>query len=123
MDYQKRQQVKGKERPGYELVLQLQRELADGVGEALALEHFGNNSGCKEYRKLALLLQQNRRKGNEDLILRLEREDMEAFELRKNLAMKAGEEASTKLLLPMMGMLAVVIVMIIVPAMMQMQGA
>jgi hypothetical protein len=121
-DYQKRQQSRGQIRPGYEMILKLQRELKDGVGEALALEHFANNCGLKEYRKLTLLLQQNRRKGNEDLILRLEREDMEAFELRKNMAVRAGEEASTRLLLPMMGMLAIVLVVIILPSFIRLQG-
>jgi len=39
-----------------------------------------------------------------------------AFELRKNLAKKLGEEAGTKLLLPLFMMLGVVMVMIVVPA-------
>ena len=46
----------------------------------------------------------------------MEREDMEAFEMRKALARKAGEEASTKLLFPMIGMLGIVIVILVVPA-------
>lgn len=39
-----------------------------------------------------------------------------AFEQRKNLAKKLGEEAGTKLLLPLFLMLGVVMIMIVVPA-------
>lgn len=121
-DYEQRQRKRGRIRPGYELVRQLHCEMEDGIGELSALEHFGNAANMKEYRKLSLLLQQNQKKGSEDLLLQLESEAAEAFEIRKNLAIKLGEEASTKMLLPLMGMLAVVIVIVIAPAMMQMQG-
>ena len=42
--------------------------------------------------------------------------DLSAFEKQKNMARKLGEEAGTKLLLPMMLMLGIVMVLIIVPA-------
>lgn len=38
------------------------------------------------------------------------------MEQRKNLAKRLGEEAGTKLLLPMMLMLSIIMVLIIVPA-------
>ena len=43
-------------------------------------------------------------------------EAIQAFENRKSLAKRKGEEAGAKLLMPMMGMLAVVFVMIMAPA-------
>ena len=51
----------------------------------------------------------------------LETEMWQAFENRKALARKQGEEAGTKLLLPMIGMLGVVMVIVIAPALMSMQ--
>jgi len=51
----------------------------------------------------------------------LEAEMWQAFEERKALAKRQGEEAGTKLLLPMMGMLVVVMVIVIAPALMSMQ--
>ena len=45
-----------------------------------------------------------------------EKEVADAFVLRKNLAKKAGEEAGTKILFPMMLMLCIVMVIILVPA-------
>ena len=46
----------------------------------------------------------------------LEKEACEAFEQRKAYAKKLGEEASTKMLMPMMIMLAIVMAVIMVPA-------
>lgn len=46
----------------------------------------------------------------------LEREAEDAFEQRKNLAKKAGEEAGTKLMIPLFLMLIIVFAIVIVPA-------
>ncbi len=51
----------------------------------------------------------------------LRREAMQAFEERKALAKIQGEEAGTKLLLPMFLMLAIVLVMVIIPAFLSLQ--
>ena len=51
----------------------------------------------------------------------MEQESADAFEERKNLAKKYGEEAGTKLLLPMMIMFGIVVAVIMVPAMMSMR--
>ena len=96
------------------------RKMADGMGEIAALEDLGMKSESKEYRKLAMLLSQNLRKGSKDLIDSLQKEEQYSFELRKQRAIRAGEEASTKLLIPMAGMLFIVIVILVVPALLQM---
>ncbi|MCR5417020.1 MAG: type II secretion system F family protein [Pseudobutyrivibrio sp.] len=107
---------------GYEDILRTHRKMQEGTGELAAIEELGRDSGCKEYRKLATLLSQNLRKGSRDLIDCLEKEELYAFELKKQRAIRAGEEASTKLLIPMGGMLFIIIVILIVPAMLQMKG-
>ena len=83
------------------------------------LEELGKNSESREYRKLSMLLVQNLRKGSRDLLDCLEKEEKYAFELRKQNAIRAGEQASTKLLIPMAGMLFIVILILIVPAILQ----
>ena len=108
----------GEIRAGYEDMVLTYRKMLDGMGELKALEDLGQKSDCKEYRKLAMLLVQNLKKGSKDLITSLEKEEQYAFEMRKQRAIRAGEEASTKLLLPMAGMLFIVIVILIVPALM-----
>ena len=66
--------------------------------------------------ELAALLEQNRKNGSRNLRERLRLEMAEAFEERKHQARRLGEEAGTKLLVPLFLLLAVVMVMIAVPA-------
>ena len=100
----------------YEQMLLSYREMQDGIGELKVYERFGERCGTPQYRKFSVLIVQNLRKGNSGLRQILEKEVSEAFALRKNQAKKAGEEASTKILLPMMMMLCIVMVIILVPA-------
>lgn len=120
--YENKKQETGKRRAGFEMVSYLYRQMSDGVSEYQALGNFGKQSERMEYRRLALLLQQNQKKGNDRLGVLLEKENMEAFEMRKNLAKKAGDEASTKLLIPMLGMLGIVFIILIIPALWMLKG-
>lgn len=94
----------------------LARDLGNGVLEADAIEAFSKRCALGPYIKFCGLLIQNRKKGNQDLLQQLRQEAMQAFIKRKNDAIKLSEEASTKLLAPMMGMLMVVMIVIILPA-------
>jgi len=100
----------------YEEMLVSYRELQDGIGELKVYERFGERCGMPQYRKLSTLLVQNLRKGSAGLNKLLEKEVEDAFALRKNHAKRAGEEAGTKMLVPMMLMLCIVMVIILVPA-------
>ncbi|MBP5554674.1 MAG: type II secretion system F family protein [Lachnospiraceae bacterium] len=93
------------------------REMSQGLGEASVYERFGNRTGLSEYIKLAGLLAQNLKRGNTGFVMRLRSEADNAMRERVLEARKAGEMAQTKLLAPMMMMLAVVMVMIMIPAM------
>lgn len=118
--YEKRKKRTGKVQAGFELWKFFSYEMREGVQEGEAIAHMGMRSELKEYKKLALLLEQNRRQGSEKLVQQLEEENLLAYEMRKNQARKAGEEASVKLLFPMLGMLGIVIVILLLPAMMTM---
>lgn len=114
-DYEKKN---GKEQvhPAYEEMSYTWHEIQSGKGESECYEQFGKRCKLQSYVKLGALLSQNLRKGNKGLTEMLKTETTNAFEERKALAKKLGEEAGTKLLAPMFIMLAVVLVMIIVPA-------
>ena len=60
-------------------------------------------------------------KRNEGTGAAIEQEVSDAFEERKNLAKKSGEEAGTKMLFPMMMMFGIIIVIIMVPAFLSLQ--
>lgn len=91
-------------------------EIRDGIGERRAYERFGERCDLPQYKKLSSLLTQNLRKGTAGMTELLDKEAELAMEQRRNLAKKLGEEAGTKLLLPMMIMLVVVMVIVIMPA-------
>lgn len=109
------------ERPAYEEMVIAVYEMQEGLGEVQAYQHFGERCALTEYRKLSLILVQNVRKGNAQIQRLLEEEKLEAYEKQKARIKTAGEEAGTKLLLPMLLMLLVVLIIIMVPAMMSME--
>lgn len=111
-----RKQRKQKERPAYEEMCRAYYRMQSGLAEGQAYREFGRRCGLQPYIKLSTMLEQNRREGNRQLRTLLSAEMADAFEQRKNLARKMGEEAGTKLLIPLFLMLGIVMVMIMTPA-------
>lgn len=110
-----------KEEPLYEELGIFLRELDNGILEERALENLGKRSGLIQYRKFCSLLSANMKKGSVNLKNLLDKEAEEAFTDHQIQIKKLGEEAGTKLLLPMVMMLAVVMIIIMVPAFMTYQ--
>ncbi|MEE8886907.1 MAG: type II secretion system F family protein [Eubacteriales bacterium] len=92
-------------------------ELENGIPEIDAYTHLGENAGTPEYRRLALLLSQNCRRGGQRFSLQLEEESQAAFEARKRNARAMGEKASIRMILPLCLMLCVVLIIVMIPAM------
>jgi len=90
--------------------------MENGIHEGRAYGAFADRCRLYPYIKLGRLLEQNIKIGNKHLKILLEDEVSEAFASRKNLAKRLGEEAGTKLLMPMIIMLFLVLVIILVPA-------
>ena len=105
----------------YEEMCLTSREMSGGVAEQEAYERFGKRCMLSSYMKFSMLLSQNLRKGSKGLSEVLKMESIQAFEMRKNEAKKRGEEASTKLLIPMFLMFAVVLVIVMIPAFLSIQ--
>ena len=112
----KKEKQDGRKRFLYEEILLVCNELDSGIPESEAYLHFGRRCRSRQYTKLCSLLVQNLRRGNDTLLQVLQEEAQSSFEERKNLARELGEEAGTKLLLPMMIMLSITMLIIIVPA-------
>lgn len=108
-------------RAAYEEMNYTYYEMKGGIPEAEAYERFGKRCGISVYLKFGALLSQNLRKGAKGITELLQMESVQAFENRKSRAKQLGEEASTKLLVPMFIMLAVVMVIVIVPAFLSIQ--
>lgn len=105
-----------KERSAYEEIVRTCKEMQGGIYEAEAYERFGVRCGLSQYKVLSVLLVQNLKKGNQSLLELLEREEAVAEDERKRSAKVRGEEASTKLLLPMVLQLIVVLMILMIPA-------
>lgn len=105
----------------YEEMLLTYREMQGGVPETEAYEKFGKRCGAMSYVKFGAMLAQNLRKGSKGISEILRMEAIQSFENRKSTAKRLGEEAGTKLLIPMLGMLLVVLIMVMVPALLTMQ--
>lgn len=115
-DYKEQKKKGGKVRYVYEELQLTCYELERGVSETEAYENFGKRCRLPQYNKLVNLWNQNLKKGSNRMMDELREAAENAFEERRRLARKLGEEAGTKLLLPMMMMLGIVMVLIMIPA-------
>ena len=100
----------------YEEMLLTRFDLENGKSEVAAYTSFGRRVSLIQYMKFSTLLVQNLKKGSDDLLRRMNLEAEDAARSRQELAKKMGEEAGTRLLLPMMIMLVVVFALIMVAA-------
>lgn len=91
-------------------------QLENGMMEEKVYQEFGRRCEEMRYRKLTFLLAVNLKQGNNQLLKLLEEEADSALENKRQFAKKAGEEAGTKLLFPMMLMMLVVMALILLPA-------
>lgn len=111
-----REKYQLKERHAYEEIVRTCKEMEGGMYEAEAYERMGKRCAVPEYKVLSVLLIQNLRKGNKSILELLEREAVSAEDERHRRAKVIGDETSTKLLLPMILQLIVVLIILIVPA-------
>ena len=86
------------------------------MAETEAYRRFGERCGQMKDKTFSTLLIQNLQKGTRYMADMLEQEAIEAWDERKRKARVLGEAAATKLLLPMVMMLAVVMAIIMIPA-------
>ncbi|MBR4667216.1 MAG: hypothetical protein IKO76_00510 [Butyrivibrio sp.] len=115
-DYLKKKEAGNPTRYMYEELVKSTRELGAGKSENAVYESFGRRCSTQEYARLCALLSQNQKKGNGELLRLLQEESAKAFESRMDVVRKKGEEAGTRLLLPMILMLLIVMVVIMIPA-------
>lgn len=117
----KNYEERGIERYAYEEMKHTAVEMKNGVSEIESYERFGQNCDVRCYRRFALLIVQNVRKGTKGIVSALEVEAAEAFQEQKNRMKQKAEKAGTKLLMPMILMLGVVLTIIVVPAFISIQ--
>ena len=107
-------------RVAYEELVVVKNKLASGYSEIGAYEEMAKNINMRTYTRFLNIIIQSIKNGNKDLKNILNMEVQDALYERKQNAKKLGEEAATKLVLPLMLMLSVIMVVIMVPAFMGM---
>lgn len=107
--------------PLYEELGATYLEIKNGKAEEAAYEDFARRCRVKEITKFVAAMIQNLKKGNGELVALLKLQSNECWQLRKNMARKLGEEASTKLVLPLMIMFVGILIIVVLPAVMQMR--
>lgn len=115
-DYEKKKTSTGRVSFAYEEIVHSCREMQSGVAEGAAYERMGRRTGVQQYIRLSGLLMQNLKRGNRMLTERLREEAYKVGEERLQLGRKKAEEAGTRILLPMVMMLGVVMLLIMLPA-------
>lgn len=118
----KRQKEQIAAKPAYEGIARLNRRIQEGENEKIAYQKFANEIQNLSYHHLIRLLVGNMEKGSGGICAVLEQESKQAYEQRILQAKKLGEEASTRMLMPLMLMLVVVMAIIMIPAMVSFAG-
>lgn len=110
----------GGERELYKEMQLTVKEMKNGVSDLDAFRNFGERCSIKEIRRFSSTMIQNMQKGNAEIAFFLKEMADEMWEEKKHLVKRKGEAANSKLMLPM-GMIFVgILIMIVVPAFMNM---
>lgn len=108
------------QRPLYKEFRQLMIEINAGKPVNQAYEDFAQRCKLPEITRFVSAMLQNLNRGNSDLVYVLRLLSQEAWEKRKDIAKKQGEEASSKLVFPMVMVFLAVTIIVLAPAMMSM---
>ena len=101
-------------------MLYARRKMRAGMPEAEAIRAFGERMAYPGYMRICRILVQMIRTGSRGSREMMMKEAEEAEKHRRDLARKLGETAGTKLLLPMMMLLFIVLAVIMLPAFLSM---
>jgi len=116
-------QDSNKETPLYVELKNVMTDIANGKSEIAAYEEFAKRCRIPEVTKFISVITQNLKKGNAELVEILKYQSKECWEMRKHAAKRIGEEASTKVLFPMMLMFFAVVLIVVTPAIVGLMGS
>lgn len=110
-----------KQKEVYEAILRMNRRFSEGEGERSVYHQFSEEIPASCYHNLMRILLGSIEKGAQGISRNLQEEQRLAFEQKIVQAKKRGEEASTKMLLPLTIMLLIVMGIVTLPALMGFQ--
>ncbi len=95
-------------------------EIKAGKPEAVAYEEFARRCRVKEVTKFVSVVVMNLKRGGTEVVPVLRQQGNECWEMRKNAARQMGEEAGSKILVPMMLMFLGIVLVVATPAVISM---
>lgn len=107
--------------PLYQELAGAVRMMENGATDEAALSRLALRCNTPQMRRFTSVVLQNLHRGGSDVLIALQDIGQEQWTERKAAAMRVSQEADTKLLFPMMLMLASVLIMTIAPAVMSIQ--
>jgi hypothetical protein len=110
------------ERPAFEELVYINRRMREGESEREALSHMEKRMLLMPYRRFIRILLNNKSKGGDNLYRELEQEASTAYAQKVYAIKQKGEEASTRMLVPLMLMMIIVIAIVILPALIEFAG-
>lgn len=96
------------------------QEMQNGVSEIEAYRNFADRCSIKEVRRFSSTMIQNMQKGNAEIARFLQELSNDMWEEKKHLVKRKGELANSKLLIPTAMIFVGILIMIMVPAFMNM---
>lgn len=90
-------------------------EMNNGVAEIDAIYNFGSRCIIPEIKKFTSTIIQGLTKGNSELVIMLQEQSKEVWQMKKQLVRREGEKAASKLLVPICVMFVGILIMVIVP--------
>ncbi len=118
---EKKKTVRSSMHYAYLEIEHLLNKMKSGIPEAGSYATFGKRCQLHIYIKLGTLLEQNLKKGSADLQDALKQEMEESFSSQQSQILQFGEKAGTKMIFPMILILAVIMMIIIIPAFLSMK--
>lgn len=106
----------------FDEIVSMDIKMQTGLSQKEVCEQWAKDMDAPAYRKLSLLLIQSLSKGTGDIGFFMKRMEKEVFSEHIDRVKKRGEEASSKLLFPMIVLMGLVMIIIMVPALMQFGG-
>ncbi|GEM_PF-1418733 len=120
-DYEKSVEVRER-RYAFEQMRMMNHCLHMGLRPGEVCQEWGNHFQEKVYGRFAMLLIQSFSKGAREIRSMMEKEQQEAFQVQIDYIRREGEEASTRLLFPMILLLFITMILVMFPAFMQFYG-
>lgn len=109
------------EHPLYAELNRMMKDMQNGYSFPQAMEQFAKRCAIQEVSMFVTTLLINQRRGGATFVLAMQDLGRQLWEKRKSVARKRGEEASTKLVFPMMLMFLVVLAVVGAPALLMMK--